>query len=263
MSIIDLYGQWCRSKKRTVGRNKKLWRLTEQENGRKFIWDDLCDRVRDHYVSNSEFRGFIDTVGYPEAAKLIRELLPLKPIGQSGDLGEILATEFVEENLSYQVPIRRLRYKDHREMPMRGDDMIGIACRKGKHIRILKGEAKSARRLSSTTVTEARRKLDENHGQPSPHSLVFIARMLIGDKDTSRNNTGKDILRWMSDEAMPKRKVTHLLFTLCSNQVKNIIRKDIDAADSGRKQFSVNLRIKEHQEFVSDVYKKASSSGND
>jgi hypothetical protein len=38
---------------------------------------------------------------------------------------EILATELVEEEIGLRVPVRRLRYKDGRNMPMRGDDFIG------------------------------------------------------------------------------------------------------------------------------------------
>ena len=51
--------------------------------------------------------------------------MPQTSRSRSGDLGEILATELVEEEIGLRVPVRRLRYKDGRNMAMRGDDFIG------------------------------------------------------------------------------------------------------------------------------------------
>ena len=49
--------------------------------------------------------------------------MPQTPKGLSGDLGEISSRpELVEEELGLRVPVRRLRYKDDRNMAMRGDD---------------------------------------------------------------------------------------------------------------------------------------------
>jgi hypothetical protein len=51
--------------------------------------------------------------------------MPQQAKGRLGDLGEILATELVEERINLRVPVRRLRDKDGRNMAMRGDDFIG------------------------------------------------------------------------------------------------------------------------------------------
>ena len=147
-------------------------------------------------------------------------------------------------------------------MPMRGDDVIAVAHDKRKRLAILKGEAKSARRLSRKTVAGARERLEENHGRPSAHSLIFIARNLIQSEDPETKELGEDILRETANHAIPKRRIAHLLFTLCGNQVKNIVRDDFDAADGEREQHSVNLRIEDHGEFVNAVYEEASSIGN-
>ena len=46
---------------------------------------------------------------------------------RSGDLGEIYATEWIDSSeRRLRAPIKRLRWKDHRNMAMRGDDVIGI-----------------------------------------------------------------------------------------------------------------------------------------
>ncbi len=41
-------------------------------------------------------------------------------------MGEILATEFIEFQTEFRIPVRRLRYKDGREMALRGDDFLGV-----------------------------------------------------------------------------------------------------------------------------------------
>ena len=66
-------------------------------------------------------------LGAPETSEILKELLPTTKKSRSGDAGEILATEIAEDKLHYQVPIRRLRWKDGREAALRGDDIVGVA----------------------------------------------------------------------------------------------------------------------------------------
>ena len=251
--MADLYDNWCRGR-RTVDGKKTLWRLKEHETGRAFALSELPGRVLDHYVSDEEIAGFLEALEFPKVADCIRQFLPAGAIGRSGDLGEILAVEFVEEKLGYEVPVRRLRCKDHRDMAMRGEDVIGVAYDDEDRLKLLKGEAKSARVLSSATVEGARTKLEEDHGRPSAHSLLFVARQLVMDEDQKRKELGKAILREASDRSIPKGRLAHLLFTLTGNQVSQIVKADIDAADGACDQYSTNVRIPDHGEFVEAVY---------
>ena len=261
INMVGLYQEWCRCK-RGVSGTKTLWRLTERDGGRDEVLKGLSSRVRDHYISDKEVSELIEILDFPKAAKIIRKLLPIVAKGRSGDLGEILAAEFVKENLNFEIPVKILRYKDHREMPMRGDDVIAVGYDNEKRLRILKGEAKSARKLSKTTVAEARERLEEDHGRPSALSLIFIARRLIESEDLERKELGKEIYEEATNSAVPKKRLAHLLFTLCGNEIKNIVCDDFYAADDEREQHSVNLRIEDHGEFVGVVYEEASSIGN-
>ena len=175
--------------------SKTLWRLLERDGGREFALGELPSRVLSHYVNDDEIAEFVEALGYSGAAQCIRELLPEAAIGRSGDLGEILAGEFVEGRLGYKVPVRRLRGKDHREMAMRGEDVIGVAFDERERLKLLKGEAKSARRFSRATVEEARTRLEERHGRPSAHFPIFIARQLVTSEDPDRKELGGAILK--------------------------------------------------------------------
>lgn len=224
---------------------------------------ELPGRIRSHYVSDDEIAKSVKDLGHPDTANWIRTLLPERAIGRSGDLGEILATEFVEEQLNYEVPVRKLRYKDHREMAMRGEDVIGVAYDDNDGLTLLKGEAKSAQTLSRGTVETAREKLKEGFGRPSAHSLTFVARRLIQSDDPDRKELGKAILQEAKSQAVPERRLAHLLFTFTGNRVDQIIENDLNSADDIRQQHSVNVRIGDHGNFVKNIYEKAGSLGDD
>ena len=251
--MTNLYEHWCHDD-RIVNKSKTLWRLSELEYGREHVMEELPGRILNHYISDDEVAEFMETLGYLAAAKCIRELLPEAVTGRSGDLGEILATEFVDERLGYEVPVRRLRHKDHRDMSMRGEDVIGVANDGNDELKLLKGEAKSAKVLQRTTIEEARTKLEDDHGRPSAFSLIFTARKLIMSDDSDRKGLGKKILREASQRSIPKGRLAHLLFTLSGNQVDRIIQKDLHATDDAREHHSVNLRIPDHSDFIKAIY---------
>ena len=251
--MVSLYSTWCDSRSSVDG-TKTLWLLTETERGRALALEELPRRVLDHFVSLEEIAEFVAALGYPKAAKCIGELLPEGAIGRSADLGEILAVEFVEELLDYTVPIRRLRYKDHRDMPMRGEDVIGVARGDEDQLELLKGEAKSARSLSQGTVESARAKLEADHGRPSAQGLMFVARQLIGSEDPDRKELGREILQAAGDQEISEDRLAHLLFTLSGNAVEDVLSADLDGADGKHAQFSANVRIRGHGDFVAAVY---------
>src|SRR5260370_11707209 len=87
--------------------------------------------VPGHYAAEERIARALARLRKPEAAKVITDLLPQTPQIRSGDLGEIYATEWINAHSGYRAPIKRLRWKDHRDMAMRGDDLIGITLDPG------------------------------------------------------------------------------------------------------------------------------------
>jgi hypothetical protein len=92
--------------------------------------------------------------------------LPTTKALRSGDLGEIYATEWIDAHSGgYHAPIKRLRWKDYRNMAMRGDDVIGIfQDADTKRLKFLKTEAKSRVTLTAQVLAEARAGLDKDGG---------------------------------------------------------------------------------------------------
>lgn len=248
----DLFDSWLDATEETDER-KVLWRATEAANQREKILPELCARTRSHYVNDEDIAAFLDALSFPEAAEVVRENYPEGATGRSGDLGEILCAELIEEWCSFDVPIRKLRYKDHREQAMRGEDVIGIRHDDQNRLCLLKAEAKSAQSLSTDTVNDARDGLEANSGRPTSHAMTYVARRLI-EQGGEQKALGKEILQEAVRRSVPKIRVTHCLFAVTGNAAVDMIDDDFEGADGGRDQFIAHIRIPAHGKFVEEVY---------
>jgi len=252
-----LFTKWC-SKSKTSDGIKSLWRFVEAVGGRTTIMPELAETVSSHYASDAEVADWIEHLGYDSAAASLRELLPEGPTGKSADLGEILAAELIEEQLGYSVPIKKLRDKDHREMAMRGEDVIGVAYDEKSQFCLLKGESKSARSLAEVTIKDARAGLEKYGGRPSPHSMIFIGRRLLKSEEEDEIELGADLMSEATHRSVPKSRIAHYMFTMSGNPATEAIDSDFKTADGSREQYAVNLRIPDHGDFVATVYDEVS-----
>ena len=241
---------------------KRLLTLTEQADGRETIRTQLCTTVRSHYDSLGRIADDVASLGYTIAAQILRERLPRTKKARSGDLGEIIASELVEELLDFAVPIRRMRYKDGRETSLRGDDFIGVRYREGRSLRLLKGEAKSRAVLGGATIREARKALNRDNGRCTPSSLLFVAdRLLEGDADNA--TLGRLLRKEVGTKTLEPNRIDHVLFTMSGNRPPVALKDDLAAAEEGRKHTVINVRVEDHQDFIADIYEGAGDIGDD
>lgn len=151
-NAVGLYKKWLKPTK-ARDKRKRYWTYVEKDAGRDEIRGDLAETIRSHYDRLERIAEDVKRLGYDAASEILSTAMPQTTKGRSGDLGEILATELVEEEIGLRVPVRRLRYKDGRNMAMRGDDFIGAGYDgAGEKLWLLKGEAKSNKVLSKATV---------------------------------------------------------------------------------------------------------------
>lgn len=250
--MSNFFDTWLDASEETDQR-KTLWRATEAGNQRNDALSELVVRTRSHYVKDEEIATFLDTLGYDGAAEVIRTNYPEGPTCRSGDLGEILCAEVIEEWCDFEVPIRKLRYKDHRDQAMRGEDVIGVESAAGGQLRLLKAEAKSAQALSTGTVQSAREGLEANSGRPTAHSLIYLARRLI-DMGGAKEELGKKILIEAVSNAVPKSRITHCLFTITGNPAVEMLDDDFANADGTREQYIIHIQIPDHAQFVERIF---------
>lgn len=260
---MKLYERWCESTKEK-DRRKHYWTYVERDGGRHEIRNDLAERVRSHYDRLERIAEDVKRLGYEVAGKILRAGMPQAAKGRSGDLGEILATELVEEEICLRVPVRRLRYKDGRDMAMRGDDFIGAGYGgTGEKLWLLKGEAKSNQALGKATVTRARTVLNRDNGRCTPDSLLFVANRLLESDDPDDNELGRSLRDEVGLKSLRADRIDHMLFTVSGNGPHASLKEDLATAGIDRDHYVVNIHVEDHQDFIAAVYLKAEDLGDD
>ncbi|HSZ66595.1 MAG TPA: hypothetical protein VK825_10350 [Xanthobacteraceae bacterium] len=117
------FHDWCDSADTPVG-NHHVRVMTGRPADSATAVQVTATAVPAHYAAEERIAGALARLGKVAAAKMITDLLPQTPQIRSGDLGEIYATEWIDGHSGYRAPIKRLRWKDHRNMAMRGDAIL-------------------------------------------------------------------------------------------------------------------------------------------
>jgi hypothetical protein len=259
---MPLFDDWCDNNEDREEK-KRFWKLTEKADGREAILDDLAERVRSHYDSLERIADDVEALDYEAASAILRERLPRGKKARSGDLGEILASELIEEKLGFEVPVRRMRFKDGREVALRGDDFIGVEYDDDQgRLRLLKGESKSRKTLSKGAIKGARRTLNRDDGRCTPISLLFVADRLM-DRGGDEEIIGKVIRAEVARRALPPARIAHALFTVSGNAPPEALAQDFEALGQERRHLVINLHIEDHQEFIKEIYEEAAKLGDD
>ena len=69
----------------------------------------------ENYATAESLAFIAEKFGMPKVSEFLRNKFPASVIGRSGDLGEILATAYLEEDYGYVVGPSRLIHRDHQE----------------------------------------------------------------------------------------------------------------------------------------------------
>lgn len=157
----------------------------------------------------------------------------------------------MHESTAFKLGIRRLRWKDHRNMAMRGDDVLAFHIPAAGRVRVLKAEVKSRAKMQTSVIEEARSALDDYKELPSPHAIGFVADRL--------GETGDKALQDAIDEVQLKRglrksQVTHMLFAFSGNDATKMLQTNLSGYAGSVSQHYVGLRISGHKQFVNDVF---------
>jgi len=218
--------------------------------------------VPGHYASEEHVARAFARLGKPKAAALIEAKLPTTKQIRSGDLGEIYATEWIDAHSGgYRAPIKRLRWKDHRNMAMRGEDVIGIFHdAQSQRLHFLKTEAKSRGKLTAQVLNDARAGLDKDGGLPSAHALSFISECLLNLNKLQLADAIDDALL---KHGIPSQNVQHLLFTFSGNAPDALLTASLQAYPGSINQWGIGLHVEGHAAFIGAVYDRVIANAND
>ncbi|RYH00337.1 MAG: DUF1837 domain-containing protein [Alphaproteobacteria bacterium] len=254
------FDDWCLSVDEPVGNHLRRI-ITGQATNLATGIQATAAIVPGHYASEESIARALSRLGKPAAAALIEGKLPTTKNIRSGDLGEIYATEWIDAHSGgYRAPIKRLRWKDHRNMAMRGDDVIGILQNANtQRLQFLKTEAKSRVALTGQVLTDARAGLDKDGGLPSAHALSFISARLLELNNLPLADAIDDALL---KHGIPVQNVKHLLFTFSGNAPDALLTASLQAYPGPINQWGVGLRVEGHAAFIGAVYDRVIADAN-
>lgn len=251
LATTDAVSAWLSEATNTVVGNHSLRCLTEIPGRRKEIIDTFRDICRSHYVAPEITAKRLSDLGAPQTAELLRQHLPTTKRARSGEVGEILAVELAERRLGFEVPIRRLRWKDGRDMALRGDDIVGVMRSATGPLKLLKGEAKSRANLTASVVVEASSALDRDSGRPTRHSVLFVADRL---REQGRDSLAKD-LEMAVTQSFRTTPYEHMLFTLSGNNPQTLLADHLAAVRKNpRPRHAIGVQINDHSGFIALLY---------
>jgi hypothetical protein len=118
-------------------------------------------------------------------------------------------------------------------------------------VRFLKGESKSRAALSPSVLSEARVALRANLGRPSQHALGFIMKRLF---EVGEDGLAIVFETYMLKKSIAQRDLVHLLFTFSGNDPTDALTDDLKNYPGKIEQHSINVRIKDHQDFIKVIY---------
>lgn len=183
---------------------------------------------------------------------------PTKKSARSGDLGEILATAYLDENCGFAVGPSRLIDRDHQQWAMRGDDVLGLKIDTKTGVHLAKVEAKSGKTMPKKVVTAARKGLERCTGLPSPHSLSQLAERL---RRASNDDLADAVLRVQLANDIRPEMVIHMMFLFTMDDPTEFVKDDLAGYTGPIEQLTITLRVAAHPEFISGVYEKALAHG--
>lgn len=246
---VDFIDRWLSISTTQVG-DHILISCTENLASSDEIIEELKDVMRSHYVAPEVAAKRLAELGAPKAAEILKEHLPITKTARSGDLGEILATELTERKLGFNVPVRRLRWRDGRNRALQGDDILAVTRDHEGHLKFLKGESKSRARLTKTVVGEAAAALDRDFGRPSRYSAVFIADHL---REAGEDELANGIENALLD-SFRNNYVDHLLFTVSGNDPNKYLSDHLSSCTSKAHRHAVGVQINNHGKFIERLF---------
>ena len=241
----DVFKKWLKP----VSTSHQGVTLYSERPGKRAIGlNALKDLLVDHFVGEATV---LQAGGYKKAAAIIANSLPSYKKTQSGDLGELLATEYLNAETTFVVPIKKLRWKSDRQMAMHGNDVIGVDTTM-KPARVLKGECKSRGKFSSAAADDAVAGLDKHDGRPNPSTLAFITKRLYEEK---RDDEAKVFQDLQCAGTIAAKSMTHMIFALSGNDPAKHLAEAPKSKHRGIKRENAAIVISDHGAFITEVYK--------
>lgn len=159
-------------------------RLAEVSGSRTAVLPHISAAVLEHHFHERRVADQLAALGHAKAAAFFASEMPRPDRTRKGNFGEVIASEHLVQRHGYKMPVLKLRYRDHRDMPMRGEDMIAFEVDEDDRItRLIVGEAKTVVQYAVDVVRRAHARLASAFN-PRPMTLSMLAAILYDNDAT-------------------------------------------------------------------------------
>ena len=158
--------------------------MSEVPNIRDQVKPHLGAAIVDHHTHRERVANLLAQLGHTATATAIADRLPINDRTRKGNFGEVVASEHLLQRHSYRMPVFKLRFRDHPNLPMRGEDIVAfVTDADGTITRVCVGEAKTLVNFSAQTIKFAHERLEKTY-RPNPETLHMIAEILYERGET-------------------------------------------------------------------------------
>jgi hypothetical protein len=88
--------------------------------------DFLGRHIRESYLSPERMQEILEENGLARLAAQVRRKFPRKQETKIGEFGEIVSRVILEDIFRLRVPVIKIRYKTHRDIPVHGMDIVAF-----------------------------------------------------------------------------------------------------------------------------------------
>jgi len=223
--------------------------IRERVGSRQKILEALRDAVRDHHVHPAAVAGALARRGFQAASEFLAARLPVDGRTRMGNFGEVLASEHLRQRYGYDMPVFKLRFMEHANMPMRGEDVVAFRLRDGRVIvGLCVGEAKTSQAFRSAEVVDAHRRLGTAY-HPHPVSLAMISNILH-DAGNALGDQVDQVLETLGTRSFPR---DNWIFIITGNRPEDpfsVLQKE----EVVENLFCVNLYLEDLAALVQDLF---------
>lgn len=121
---------------------------------------------------------------------------------------------------------------------------------RGEKLWLLKSEAKSNKALGKATVKNTRKVLNRDSGRCTPDLPLFVANRLLESDDPVDNALGISLRDEKGLKSLRADRIDQMLFIVSGNGPPASFKQDLEAADTNRDHYVVNIHVEDHQDFI-------------
>jgi len=231
--------------------NFRTIRLKEIEGSRESVKIHLISTIKDHFTRPQRIQNYIDSEKFERLASYISNRIPVKDSIRKGDFGEIISTEHLMQNYSYDFPVFKLRDKPNPDSSVPGEDILAFKINDNKIERLCVGEAKTYSRYAGIVVEEAHDRLKRAY-KPHPTSLTFISDKLSEDPDTmALAEEIEGLIGKLGKEKFPR---DNWIFFITGNRPRDPFEKIKNEHEVVENLTIVNLHLPELSNFINELF---------